>query len=262
VPGTPSSASAGAGLPYMPDLPPERVLELAAERARLVRIIGGAEVSAIRAAEQASLEAELGAGAGASSSSPSGNSGCGGGDGDGDGGDKEGLPQPQRATDGHSEVVGCQPAVDPVPASAAALCKTSAAMLNATAAPLTKRGTLVQPALPALAAAHYLLDFGCVVKGTTHKRRFKLQNVGGPGGGAVSFKWDRMLLEAWGLRVDPEVVAKLAHSGAESAVDVTFVFASGKRGLGLGPLELTLPIAPAKAAPAVLLTIRADVQVG
>ncbi len=39
-----------------------------------------------------------------------------------------------------------------------------------------KRGGPIQPPLPDLAAAHYVLDFGCVIKGTTKTRKFKLTN--------------------------------------------------------------------------------------
>lgn len=36
---------------------------------------------------------------------------------------------------------------------------------------------MIQPPLPPVVAAHYMLDFGYVVKGTTRVRKFKMTNT-------------------------------------------------------------------------------------
>jgi hypothetical protein len=87
-----------------------------------------------------------------------------------------------------------------------------------------KRGP-IQPPVPSFAAAHYVLDFGCIVKGTSRSRKFKLIN---PSTQPVSFKWDRATLDSWGIKVEPEIVSKLPGAPENGSMEVTLTLQAAK----------------------------------
>ena len=60
----------------------------------------------------------------------------------------------------------------------------------------------LQPPLPPIFTAHYVLDFGYVVKGSSKTRKFRMTNSSSQ---QVTFRFDKALLESWGFKVDPEV---------------------------------------------------------
>ncbi len=228
---------------HSPELPPEKRLELAAERARLVRLIGGAEMDAMRAAEQALLQAELQRSAEEQQAT-----------------DVTDAARPDQDGDAMTSTATAtlRRSMSGTALAAGGLRSSSASVAGVTtAAAKARKDGPIQPALPSLAASHYVLDFGCIVKGASRTRKFKLTNVGH---GAVTFKWDRALLESWGLRVEPEAVMKLPGAPEMGSLEVALTLTSGRRVLGLGPMEMTMPI-PVKGAPPVLITIKADIQV-
>ncbi|GFH32549.1 rhodanese domain-containing protein, partial [Haematococcus lacustris] len=99
--------------------------------------------------------------------------------------------------------------------------------------------------------------FGCIIKGSSRSRRFKLVN---PSSQVVSFKFDRAVLESWGLKAEPEGVSKLPGAPDNGSVEVVLTLQANKQQVVLGPMELVLPL-PIKGAPGVLITIKANVQV-
>ena len=148
--------------------------------------------------------------------------------------------------------------MDPMAAAAA---KQLAAWMTAPAAPTAAAATIkrdkraVQPPIPKLYASNYVVDFGCVTKGMTRARKFRMAN---PGSQAATLRFDKALLEAWGFKVDPEAVSKLPERGE---LEVTLTLLANKPTTVAGPLELVLPL-DVKGGPPVLLTLRANIQVG
>ncbi|KAG2489301.1 hypothetical protein HYH03_012133 [Edaphochlamys debaryana] len=115
----------------------------------------------------------------------------------------------------------------------------------------------IMPSLPALAVAHYVLDFGYVVKGLTRTRKFRLTNTSNQ---QVSFRFDKGLLETHGFKLDPEVVSRLPGAPEFASAEVSVTLQANKGAVQPGPLELVYPIT-IKGSPPVLLTMRAHVQV-
>lgn len=114
-----------------------------------------------------------------------------------------------------------------------------------------------QPQLPALISGHYLLDFGPVVKGLSKSRKVRLSNLGSQ---AVALVIDKACLEAHGFAMLPEAAVKLGGAPECQSTEVTFTVAASKQHVQPGQLELTLPLA-IKGGPAVLLTLRALIVV-
>ncbi|KXZ49496.1 hypothetical protein GPECTOR_21g722 [Gonium pectorale] len=115
----------------------------------------------------------------------------------------------------------------------------------------------MQPPLPSLAVAHYVLDFGYVVKGLSRTRKFKITNTSNQ---QVSFRFEKGLLENHGFKVEPEVVSRLPGAPDFGTIEVAVTLQANKSNVQPGPLELTYPIA-IKGSPPVLITMRAHVQV-
>ncbi|GIL73964.1 hypothetical protein Vretifemale_3957, partial [Volvox reticuliferus] len=115
----------------------------------------------------------------------------------------------------------------------------------------------LQPPLPALAVAHYVVDFGYVVKGLTRTRKFRITNTSSQ---QVSFRFEKGLLELHGFKVDPEVVARLPGAPDFGSVEVAVTMLANKSSVQAGPLELIYPL-NIKGSPPVLLTLRAHIQV-
>lgn len=232
-------------------LPLERKLEMEAERLRLVKLLSGAEMAKVHAEQQALLEAEIAAARAAD----------GGGlmsmEGDGDYGhdameDSEGMHHDHH----HGVLAPATPpravSTPPVPAPAD-VADAMSAMVSG-----KKRGPVpIHPPIPPLVAAQYILDFGAVVKGTSRTRKFKLVN---PSSQAATLRWDKAVLESWGIKVEPEAVSKLPGLPEPGSMEVTMTLQAAKPQVALGPLELLLPVG-AKGAPPVVVSIRADVQV-
>jgi hypothetical protein len=74
----------------------------------------------------------------------------------------------------------------------------------------------------------------------------------------VAFTWDKVLLDSAGLSLDPEHAVKLAPAPDYGSLDVALCLNTSKKGVGMGPLEVVVPLA-VKAGPPVLLTVRAEV---
>ncbi|GFH15841.1 rhodanese domain-containing protein [Haematococcus lacustris] len=231
-------------------VPPERKAELEAERLRLVRMLAGQELAQLKAAEEALLAAELDAARATLAS--------------------QGSVQPQRSATLDSEVessntqpegaagAGEHAVVDlTAPAAVPPGGLPQPAPTRAVSPLLGRKHRPIQPPLPSLVAAHYVLDFGCIIKGSSRSRRFKLVN---PSSQVVSFKFDRAVLESWGLKAEPEGVSKLPGAPDNGSVEVVLTLQANKQQVVLGPMELVLPL-PIKGAPGVLITIKANVQV-
>ena len=140
-------------------------------------------------------------------------------------------------------------------ASAKLLAESPTATAPAPAAATIKRDKrAVQPPIPKLYASNYVVDFGCVTKGMTRARKFRMAN---PGSQAATLRFDKALLEAWGFKVDPEAVSKLPERGE---LEVTLTLLANKPTTVAGPLELVL-LLDVKGGPPVLLTLRANIQV-
>ncbi len=75
----------------------------------------------------------------------------------------------------------------------------------------------IQPKLPHIFSSHFIVDFGCVTKGTPRTRKFKMTN---PSTQALTLRFDKLLLEAWGFKIEPDSVKKLPE-GAEVELALT-----------------------------------------
>lgn len=142
--------------------------------------------------------------------------------------------------------------------TAAGLNATSATAATATSALGKKLKPPPQPPVPALYSAHYVLDFGCVTKGTTRTRKFRMAN---PSSQSVTLRFDKALLEAWCFKADPEAISKLPGAPECGLVDVTFTLQANKSQVQLGAWELIMPL-DIKGSLPVLLTLKANIQVG
>ena len=145
--------------------------------------------------------------------------------------------------------------LDQIPALTAAVSVAVESPATSKPAPAVKRAKgAIQPPIPAIYSSNYVVDFGHVTKGTTRTRKFKMTN---PSSQAVTLRFDKALLEAWGFKIDPEAVSKLPENGE---LEVTLTLQGNKPGVLAGPLELVMPL-DVKGGPPVLLTLRANIQV-
>lgn len=106
------------------------------------------------------------------------------------------------------------------------------------------------------AAAHYLLDFGYIVKGSTRSKKVKFTNTGTE---PVLFNFDVKALELQGVAAVPAVpsVRLMPAPDKSSTHEYTFTLNTNRVGAPLGPSEVTLPIY-VKNGPPALLTVRSN----
>lgn len=71
-------------------------------------------------------------------------------------------------------------------------------------------------------------------------RKFRLQNTSFQ---AVSFALNKKALEAAGVRIEPDAISKLPGAPDFPSVPVTFTFDTGAQSIGMGPVNIDVPIA-------------------
>ena len=105
-----------------------------------------------------------------------------------------------------------------------------------------------------MAVAHYLLDFGPIVKGASKAKKLRFSNVGHD---TVAFTLDVRALENAGVTLSPEAnqIKLTAPPDRLSVVDVTFTLSTSGQSVPLGPFELTLPFM-IRGGPPAQLTLR------
>ncbi|PNH08880.1 Hydrocephalus-inducing protein [Tetrabaena socialis] len=249
------SLSGGLGLSQ---LPVEKKVEVEAERLRLIHLLLERETERRRHTEHAAgLAAALEAGAAAAGQpgpaatllrqssghmSPSASQAGGGGD------------KPRR---GAASVAPSRGALTRHMSTVTAVTVATRAGDDDSKRAVARPAGGAHSGLPSLSVAHYVLDFGYVVKGLTRTRKFKLTNTSSQ---QVTFRFDKSLLEQAGFKVDPEVVSRLPGAPDFASAEVSVTLQAGKASVQPGPVELVYPIT-IKGSPPVLLTLRAHVQV-
>lgn len=105
-----------------------------------------------------------------------------------------------------------------------------------------------------MAAAHYLLDYGYIVKGSTRVQEVKLSNFSNE---VINATLDIKMLETSGVVVTPQQpqIRLVAPPDRPNSVNYTFTLNTSKVGVNLGPTELTLPL-PIKNGPPALLSVK------
>lgn len=111
--------------------------------------------------------------------------------------------------------------------------------------------------LPAVTACTYVLDFGIVIKGTSVRRTFRLQNTS-TSHGAVSV--DKGLLEAFGCTLRPDKLPRLPALPDRSCTDIMLTFNTQAPQILQGNVDFHLPLL-VQHGPPVLVNVKADVAV-
>eukprot|EP00775_Hariotina_reticulata_P008964 gene8964-9139_t len=212
----------------MAALAPEKRLEFEAERLRLVQQLLSVVGNSATAGANAASEAHSGRGTATNTRANS-----------------RGRNSLEPAVAGVTTATSTEPNSSTEPGSTGSVASTS------------QRRPGVAPKLPDLVSGHYLLDFGCVTKGTSKSRKVKLTNMSSQ---QVAFVVDKQTLESFGFSMIPEAAVKLAGAPDCQTLEVAFTMMAAKPWVLPGPVELTLPLL-IKGGPAVLLTLRALVVV-
>jgi hypothetical protein len=194
-------------------LPVERKIEVEAERLRLIRMLLDREHERRRAVEEPGL-----AGTGGRQASPGGEAGdaaephrSGGGHEPSSSSPPQRPPLTRQATTIVGSTVTAGRVGSPGPAALAAAAAERATGASELAAKdgggeadgksaRNARVAIPVPPHPALAVAHYVLDFGYVVKGVARTKKFKLTNTSSQQVGAPSLASSSMSLWAAGWR--------------------------------------------------------------
>ena len=110
---------------------------------------------------------------------------------------------------------------------------------------------------PAVYAAHYVCDFGHVIKGLAATKKIVVQNTSVQ---QAHLSVDRALLEAYGCTLTPEKLPRLAGAPDFASLELGLTLDSKLAHVFPGPLEFVLPLT-LHAGPPVLITVRAAVSV-
>lgn len=108
------------------------------------------------------------------------------------------------------------------------------------------------PRKPSVIVAHYLLDLGHITKGTSKSRKFRLQNTAPT---QISLSIDRRTLQASGMTIEPEKLAKLAEYGTAN-----FTLTMDTAMVPTGAAQCIVPV-EIKGGPSVLVTIKSNVVI-
>jgi len=102
--------------------------------------------------------------------------------------------------------------------------------------------------------AWHACDFGNVVSGVTRKRVFRVTNTSSSG--ALSWVFDKHILDETGFALEPEKVVRLPEG---ESVQFTITF-NAKKSIALGPKEVLLPL-DLKHGPSTVVVLKANVTV-